>query len=450
MAIRTPIIPSEITVHLGAPDEAAKNITVPFIEYIKNVASSEIYSSWPIEAIKANILAQISFALNRIYNEWYRSQGYNFDITSDPLYDQSFTEDRQFFENISLIVDEIFNNYIVRTGQVQPLFAQYCDGKTTNCDGLSQWGTVQLANQGKSFLEILKYYYGNDIEIVENAPVADNILSYPGFPVKLGSSGDYVRVIKNQLNRIGVNYPAIPPIIDEKHVFNIETENAVKKFQEIFDLDVTGVIDKSTWYKIKYIYNAVKKVSDLYSEGISADEAILLFNNEFDLGDTTPYIRVLNYILNTISFFDSDIPFLNLTGETFTENTKEVVMAFQEKYKIPVTGVVDRNTWKYLVEAYEQTLATIPTEYLSYIDEFYPGIVLSKGMRGQDIIRLQKFLLEICRKSASIPGVRVNGVFDSLTEQSIITIQKRYNLPANGYVDAATWYRVVELSKGNE
>lgn len=302
MAIRTPIIPSEITVHLGAPDEAAKNITVPFIEYIKNVASSEIYSSWPIEAIKANILAQISFALNRIYNEWYRSQGYNFDITSDPLYDQSFTEDRQFFENISLIVDEIFNNYIVRTGQVQPLFAQYCDGKTTNCDGLSQWGTVQLANQGKSFLEILKYYYGNDIEIVENAPVADNILSYPGFPVKLGSSGDYVRVIKNQLNRIGVNYPAIPPIIDEKHVFNIETENAVKKFQEIFDLDVTGVIDKSTWYKIKYIYNAVKKVSDLYSEGISADEAILLFNNEFDLGDTTPYIRVLNYILNTISF----------------------------------------------------------------------------------------------------------------------------------------------------
>lgn len=202
MAIRNPVIPTEITVHLGAPDEAAENITVPFQEYIKNVASNEIYPDWPLDAIKANVLAQISFALNRIYNEWYPSQGYNFDITSTHAYDQTFTKDGQFYENISQIVDDVFNNYIVRDGQVQPLFAQYCDGKNTICDGLSQWGSVNLALQGKTPLEILKYYYGDDISIVYNAPVEASILTFPGFPILLGSSGNFVKILKTQLNRI--------------------------------------------------------------------------------------------------------------------------------------------------------------------------------------------------------------------------------------------------------
>ena len=163
MAVRTPIVPTEITVHIGSPEEAGKNVTVPFPEYIKNVASNEIYPSWPTDAIKANILAQISFALNRVYNEWYPSQGYNFDITSSSAYDQTFREDSQFFENISQIVDDIFNNYIVKGDQVQPLFAAYCDGINTVCDGLSQWGSVELARQGLSPTEILKEYYGDDI-----------------------------------------------------------------------------------------------------------------------------------------------------------------------------------------------------------------------------------------------------------------------------------------------
>ena len=243
MAIRIPVIPNEIIVHLGAPNEAARNISVPFIEYIKNVASGEIYPNWPIDSIKANVLAQISFALNRIYNEWYPSMGYNFDITSDPAYDQSFSENRQFFETVSNIVDEYFNDYIVKDNQVQPFFAMYCDGKNVACKGLSQWGTVTLANQGYKPLEILKKYYGN-VKLIYDAPVADDIKTYPGFPVELGVAGDFVRMIKIQLNRIGQNYPAIPIITNDSPYFTPELERAVKKFQEIFNLNVTGVVDK--------------------------------------------------------------------------------------------------------------------------------------------------------------------------------------------------------------
>lgn len=450
MAIRSPIIPTNIRVHLGPPDEAAKIITVPFPEYIKKVASSELYPNWPTDALKANILAIISFALNRIYNEWYPSQGYNFDITSSPIYDQAFAEDRQIFETISVIVDDFFNDYIVRGDQVQPLFARYCDGKNTTCDGLSQWGSVTLALQGKSPTEILKNYYGDDIRIIFNAPVEDNIMTYPGFPIQLGSSGNFVRTLKVQLNRISQNYPAIPKISDESQVFTPETERAVVKFQEIFDLEPNGIVDKSTWYKIKYLYNAVKEVADLFSEGITAEEVTLLFNTELDYGDTGNPVRVLRYLLNVISFFDSDIPFLNLTGETFNNDIKEVVIAFQNKYNIPATGVVDANTWRALKEAYLQTIEGIPSEYVVYRDEFYPGYVLSRDMSGPDVVRLQNFLLDICRKYGNIPGVKVTGTFDNLTQQSVQTIQRRYNLPSAGFVDAPTWYRIVELSKGNQ
>lgn len=446
MAIRSPIIPMEIVVHLGAPDEAARNITVPFVEYIKNVASGEIYPNWPLDSIKANVLAQISFALNRIYNEWYPSKGYDFDITNSPAYDQSFGENRQFFETISQVVDEFFNDYIVKDGQVQPYFAMYCDGKNVTCDGLLQWGTVTLANQGKGPLEILRSYYDN-IKIIYNAPVGDEIRTYPGFPVELGTSGDFVRMINIQLNRIGQNYPAIPIITNDSPYFTVETERAVKKFQEIFNLEVNGIVDKATWYKIKYIYNAVKKISDLYSEGISIDEASLLFKRQLEFGDTGQYINTLNYLINVISYFDSSIPFFDLTGEVFTENTKQVVIAFQNKYGLPATGIVNAATWAALREAYKQTLRNIPREYVTALNEFYPGRFLSEGMTGDDIVNLQNFLYIICQKTKSIPGVVVNGIFDNLTEQSVKSIQRRYNLEENGIVSPIVWYRIVELSK---
>ena len=444
MAVRTPVVPTGITVHIGPPEEAGKNITVPFPEYIKNVASNEIYPSWPADAIKANVLAQISFALNRIYNEWYPSQGYNFDITSSPAYDQTFNEDSQFFENISQIVDDIFNNYIVKGDQVQPLFAAYCDGINTTCDGLSQWGSVELARQGLSPTEILKRYYGNDIRIVYNAPVSPNIPSYPGFPFRLGSAGNYVRQLKVQLNRISNNYPAIPKIEEENIFFTTDMEESVKAFQEIFDLPVTGTVDKATWYEVKYLYNAVKKVADLASEGISIEEVEFPYGETLQLGDTGPYIRPLNYLLNFLSYIDTDIPKLNLSGEEFTEDTKEMVIAFQTSNNIEANGIVDKNTWNALVTAYNQTKELIPEEYLYYEDKLYPGIFLSLGMTGDDILNLQNFLYIICEKTHQIPGVRVNGTFDELTEESIKAIQKRYNLPENGVVGPATWQKIID------
>lgn len=205
-----PVIPKFITVHLGRPDQPAENIRVSFADYIKNVASSEIYPTWPESAIRANILAQISYALNRIYTEYYPSRGYDFDITSSTQYDQKFIPNRDIFENISQIVDDIFNDYVVRQGSVQPYFTQYCSGTTTTCEGLSQWGTVALAEEGLVPYEILQRYYGDDINIVFNAPVAGIERSYPGAPLRLGSAGEDVRIIQRQLNRIADNYPAIP------------------------------------------------------------------------------------------------------------------------------------------------------------------------------------------------------------------------------------------------
>ena len=445
---REPKIPTNIVVHLGVPtDTTARNITVPFQEYIKNVASSELYPNWPTDAIKANVLAEISFALNRIYNEWYRSRGYNFDITSSPAYDQTFVEDREFYENIVQIVDSIFNNYIIREGQIQPLFATYCDGKNTTCNGLSQWGSVSLAKQGKSPNDILKYYYGTDINLVYNAPLAANIESYPGFPIQLGTAGDMVVMIKRQLNRIRQNYPALP-LNDDSEYFTVDTEKSVRAFQNIFNLEETGIVDKATWYRIKYIYNSVKKIADLSSEGISKKEAALLYDTELEYLDKGIFIRLLHYLLRTIAYFDEDIPFLGAVGNpVYDENTVKMVTAFQKKYSLPETGIVDRTTWAKLKDIYNQVVDTIPDKYLEYVDEFYGGRILTLGMKGEDVRRLQKFLLKICREKKNIPGVRVTGEFDSLTEQSVKKLQGIFGLPANGVVGASTWNDIVDYSK---
>ena len=228
-----PIVPEFITVHLGKPSAAARNVRVPFSQYIKNVASSEIYPTWPESSLRANIYAEITFALNRIYTEHYRSRGYDFDITNSTQFDQYYVEGRDIFENISRVVDDIFNDYVVKQGQIQPYFTQYCAQK---CDGLSQWGTVTLANQGYTPYRILQYYYGNDIDIIRNAPIKTNTPTYPGTPLRLGSGGEDVVEIQRQLNRIAVNYPSIPKITESTGYFEQTTQTAVKQFQKIFNL----------------------------------------------------------------------------------------------------------------------------------------------------------------------------------------------------------------------
>lgn len=444
--INYPTIPTEIVVHLGKPDEAARNISLPFIDYIKNVASNEIYPTWPDSAIEANILAEISFALNRIYNEWYPSKGYTFDITSLPSYDQTFVEDRQIFDKISRKVDEIFNNYIYRKGQIQPLNAIYCDGRNTTCDGLSQWGSVSLAKQNKTPIEILRYYYGNDVEIFENAPTGELIGAYPGYPIKLGNAGDKVKVIQRELNRISNNYPAIPKIPKINGVFGVYTENSVKKFQEIFNLNQTGIVDYATWYKIKYIYNAVKHVNDIYSEGIIEKEAIFDYGNKLKYSDTGLGVKVLHYVLQVISYFDDDLPSLRVNG-VYNDDTKTMVLNFQNKYNLEATGEVDATTWNKIIEVYEKTIKSIPEEYREYEDELFQGRVLALGMDGEDVKIIQRYLLKICQKFKNIPGVRVSGIFDDIMEKSVMKIQSLSSEPITGVIDPVTWYSIVEYSK---
>ena len=439
------VVPETITVHLGAPDQAAENIVVPFPQYIKNVASSEIYPTWPESAIRANILAQITYALNRIYTEYYPSQGYDFDITSDTRYDQKFIKNRDVFENISQIVDDIFNNYVVRQGNVQPYFTQYCSGTTVTCEGLSQWGTVDLAAQGLVPYEILQRYYGDNINIVFDAPVAGIERSYPGIPLRLGSAGEDVRIIQRQLNRIADNYPAIPRILVDGY-YGVETEAAVREFQRIFNLTDDGIVGKATWYRIKSIYNGVKGLSELYSEGLTFDEVERRFSRQLQTGDSGIPVRVAQYYLAVIAYFDDLIPQPRVDG-IFDENTRESVVAFQQEYGLEPTGVIDRDTWNKMTQVYATTVASVPPEILEGSEEIYPGRLLTIGIDGEDVEQLQSFLVEAAARHNFIPAVTVTGVFDQATEDAVRAVQANQGLPADGAVGPITWERIVRLAR---
>lgn len=442
-------IPETITVHLGEPDDpTAENVTVSFVNYIKNVASSEIYPTWPEAALRANILAEITYALNRVYTEWYRSQGYDFDITSSTKYDQKFIDGRDYFGNVAEIVDDTFNDYVVKQGTVQPYFTQYCSGRDVTCPGLSQWGTVDLAEQGYVPYEILQYYYGDDINIVYDAPVEKNVPSYPGIPLKLGSAGEEVRIIQRQLNRIGDNYPAIPKTNNTNGIFGVDTEDAVKKFQQTFNLTVDGIVGKSTWYKIKSIYNGVKGLSELYSEGITLSDAERIYPKQIQEGDTGINVRYLQYYLAVIAYFDTDVPNVVVDG-IFGENTKQTVSSFQIKYGLPVTGVVDRDTWNKILKVYDDTLKALPPEYNSISAEIYPGRFLSMGMTGDDVDALQHFLRLLSSQDSSIPTVEITGIYDKATFNAVKTFQQKYGLPANGIVGPVTWGKIVSVVNEN-
>ena len=281
-----PVIPESVTVHLGYPNAEARNVTVPFVDYIKNVASSEIYPTWPESALLANIYAQISFALNRIYTEYYPSRGYDFQITNSTAIDQSYVYGRDIFENISQLVDQVFNSYIRREGAVQPLFALYCDGVEVQCGGLSQWGSVELANAGFTAEEILRYYYGENIEIVRDVPVEGVGESYPGRILRAEMFGDDVYLTQIRLNRISKNFPGIPKISDVNGFYSAETADAVAEFQRQFGLEVTGEVDRGTWYSIARVYAAVKSLSDVNSEGVPIEDVTLLFDDRLSEGIT--------------------------------------------------------------------------------------------------------------------------------------------------------------------
>ena len=408
MATVTPFIPQQITVHLGAPSAYAANVTVPFADYVKNVASSEIYPTWEEAALRANILAITSFALNRVYTEFYRSRGYDFDITNSTAYDQYFVNGRSYFDNVSRLVDELFNDYLRRPGFVEPLAAKFCNGTTVTCEGLSQWGSQNLAKQGYSSTRILRSYYG-DVEIVNNAPIRGITSSYPGTPLRRGSSGPSVVIIQVELNRISQNYPAIPKVPTVDGIFGSRTENSVRAFQEIFDLEPDGIVGKATWYALVRLYTAVTSLSELRSQGQQFYSINWEYPDPLQAGDTGEKIRHLQYMLSVMSAFIPEIPPLQIDG-IFGPNTTAAVLAAQRWFGLPETGQVDDRTWDEIYDQFSgientqlRSRSNFPEEAITAFSQRsssrysktttmtqFPGNDLSRGMRdpiSQEVVR---------------------------------------------------------------
>lgn len=406
------------------------------------MASSEIYPTWPENAIRANVYAQISYALNRYYTEWYRSMGYDFDITNSTRYDQAYVQNRDIFANISDIVDDIFNEYVYRQGSVEPYFTQYCNGTTVTCDGLSQWGTVPLAEQGYGPYDILVEFYGPDINLNTDTPVRINSPSYPGLPLRLGDAGNSVRTKQVQLNRISRNYPSIPKIAPVDGVFGQETDDAVREFQRIFKLTADGIIGKATWYRIAYLYNSVKRLSELDSEGISLDEVAQQFPSLLSPGDTGDEVRMIQYYLQVVAAYYDTVPPLTTTG-VYDDATYQAVMAFQRTFGLTPDGIMGQQTWNELYKAYRGILDS--TAVMEGGVVLYPGTVLRIGSQGEYVQILQEYLAYISEFYPEIPAVQVTGVFGNQTQAAVIAFQNLFGLEAAGIVGPLTWDAIASL-----
>ncbi len=434
------VIPQSVTVHLGRPDASRQNVTVPFRTYLKSVAASEIYPTWPDRALRANIHCQISFILNRIYTEWYRSRGYDFDITNSTSFDQKYIHNRATFESTDRIVDEIFNTYVTRQYNREPYFTEYCDGKQVTCRGLKQWGTVDLANRGMNALEIIRYYYGDDIQINETNNIASVSASYPGTALRRGDRGENVRIIQAQLNRISDNYPAIGKMTVDG-IFGPAMEEKVKNFQRIFNLTADGVVGKATWYKISYIYVAVKKLAELTSEGEAIQDGAYP-GRPVRQGDRGLNVTIVQYYLTIASEYVPTVSRVALDG-VFGSGTRTQVINFQRYYNLTPDGVVGPATWEKMYRLFlsvrdgADTPGQTPPQ-----SAVYPGTPLRVGSIGASVSRVQSWLNDISRVYTQIPTLNVDGRYGSATQSAVIVFQQLNGLSADGVVGPQTWNRL--------
>lgn len=435
------VIPAAITVHLGAPDEPAENVTVSFLDYIKNVASSELYPTWPESALRANIYAIISVALNRVFTEWYRTRGYNFDITNDTRYDQAFVYNRGVFDTVSVLVDQLFDSYITRQGQLEPLYAQFCDGIRVQCPGLSQWGTVDLAGQGYSPYEILQYYYGDDIDIQTDTPLAEAFETYPGTPLQIGDNNPYVLLMQISLNTISTNYPAIPKIPSPNGTFDEITRSAVEEFQRIFNMPATGIVDKATWYRIRRIYTAVTDLAELTSQGIIISD-IPEYTPTPGSGEVVPRVQAVQYFLNVLSVYYNSIPSVDINGILDTQ-TRTAIMEFQKTFNLPITGIVDEQTWNAMYNQVVGILDTLPPSAIALPTLIWPGIVYQLGSEGPGVYIIQQYLSYIASVLEGIPPADPDGIYGPLTEEAVRRFQEYFGIDVTGIVDQYTWNRIV-------
>ena len=434
------IIPKNITVHLGKPAASARNVTVSFRSYIANVASSEVYPTWPESALRANIHCQISLALNRIYTEWYPSRGYSFNITNSTSYDQYYVHGRTVFDVMVRLTDDIFNTYLRKTGTVNPYYSEYCDGKSVTCPGLKQWGTVTLAKQGKTPLQILKYYYGSDIEIVRTNNIQAIPQSYPGSPLRQGDSGTAVFTLQRQLNRIAKDYPFFGKLTVDG-VFGPRMVSTVKTFQRQFNLTADGVVGRQTWYKISYIYVSVKDLAELTSEGETSSGTLSdgsWGGTALRTGSTGSAVEQVQFWLNTLAQYESAIPSLAVDGR-YGAATASAVRAFQRRYGLTVDGVVGRETWNAIYNEFRSIQSDNGTP------NAYPGTALREGASGQNV-RLVQFWLKIAHTVYSrLNDVTVDGKFGAATTAAVKRFQTYFGLTSDGVVGRTTWNKLYEV-----
>lgn len=433
------VIPQRITVHLGRPAESARNVTVSFQEYIANVASSEVYPTWPEQALRANILAQISLALNRIWTEWYPSRGYTFNITGSPAVDQAFTEGRTVYAVMERLTAELFATYVRRAGTAEPYFTEYCDGKLVTCAGMRQWGTVDRANEGLSALQILRYYYGSRVELVTSKNIAAIPESYPGSPLRRGDSGRAVRVLQRQLDRIAKDYPAFgKPAVTG--TFDTATETSVRAFQRYFSLTADGIVGRATWYKVSYIYVSVKELAQLTSEGEElsgqtgegAWPGVVLRE-----GSEGAEVEVLQFWLSGLAQFEAAQPDVTVDGR-FGAATRRAVEVFQQRMGLTVDGVAGRATWEALYAAWLDIQSDMG-------GTAYPGTALRQGSRGNSVRLIQFWLRLSADNYAALAPVAVDGSFGAATRRAVTAFQQRFGLTADGVVGRASWAKLNEV-----
>ena len=399
-------------------------------------------SPWPEQALRANIHCQISLALNRIYTEWYPSKGYSFNITNSTSYDQYYVHGRTVFDVMVRLTDDIFNTYIRKTGTVNPYYAEYCDGKSVTCPGLKQWGTVTLANQGRSALSILKYYYGSNIEIIRTNNIQSIPQSYPGSPLRQGSTGAAVFTLQRQLNRITKDYPFLG-LLTVDGIFGRKMTETVKKFQKQFNLTADGVVGRSTWYKISYIYVSVKDLAELTSEGETfsgtlPDSSWNFGSSVLKQGSTGSEVEQVQFWLSTLAQYESSIPSVTVDG-VYGSGTAAAVRAFQRLYGLTVDGIVGLTTWTELYDQFRSIQSDNGTP------NAYPGTALREGSSGQNV-RLVQFWLKIARTVyTSLANVTVDGKFGSATAAAVRRFQSYFGLTSDGVVGRITWNKLYEV-----
>ena len=393
-------------------------------------------SPWPEQALRANIHCQISLALNRIYTEWYPSKGYSFNITNSTSYDQYYVHGRTVFDVMVRLTDDIFNTYIRKTGTVNPYYAEYCDGKSVTCPGLKQWGTVTLANQGRSALSILKYYYGSNIEIIRTNNIQSIPQSYPGSPLRQGSSGQNVRLVQFWLKVARTVYSRLNNITVDG-IFGSSTAAAVRRFQTYFGLTSDGVVGRTTWNKLYEVYNDI--ANRLLSPSLRPGEYPGVLRN----GSTGTAVRELQFYLYLMSAYQSSIPSVSIDGR-FGAATEAAVRAYQRFAGLTVDGIVGRKTWDSLYGKASALRSSGPVVTLKRLP--YPGTPLTVGTDSSAVLYYTLLLQRIAYYYDSVASPALSSQYTQETANATASAQELLGLPATGVADAETWTAVEALS----